>query len=165
MKWQMLKITIRNRFRRRSERSFSFIKSDHFSYKSLTTEGLCYSLRALSFTHLSMSSCTPKILVQDQHFSIAICTTCHRIGFNYNNLLAGFDKTEFTHFSRNILASNFFEFAMRFPPNGQLRTVVKTCHKDIQMAFSESEFAELKDILQQTLLMLEMEDILSESPD
>lgn len=109
-----------------------------------------------------MPPCNPKILIQDQHFSIAMCTFCHRIGFNYNNLLAGFDKADFIKFSQNILSSNFFDYAMPFPPNGQLKSVIKTCHTDIQMAFDQFQFAELQDILQQAILLLETEEILGD---
>ena len=107
-----------------------------------------------------MSSCSPKILVQEEHFCVAICTICHRIGLHYNNLLAGFDKVDFIKFSENVLSYNFFDYAMPFPPHGQLKTVIKTCHSDLQMAFDQAEFAELQDLLQEAVLLLETEEIL-----
>ena len=111
-----------------------------------------------------MAKCTPKLLTQGAHFSIAICTFCQRMGFHYNNLVAGFKKEDFIGFAKEILATSFHPFAQPFPPDGGLKTIVKTCHEDIQWAFDEDEFAELQDLLQQTVLMLEAEEILNPDP-
>ncbi|MCE7993250.1 MAG: hypothetical protein HEP71_14785 [Roseivirga sp.] len=107
-----------------------------------------------------MSRCIPKVLVQGEHFNISTCSSCKRIGFCYKNLISGFDRNDFVGFAQSIIKTPFEKFAVPFPPYGEERIVIKTCHEDIQFCFHPVEFSELKDSLQEALLLIEVESVL-----
>lgn len=107
-----------------------------------------------------MSRCIPKILVEGAYFNIASCTSCKRIGMSYKNILSGFEPDDFACFSKNIIETTFEKYAVPFPPEGDLRIVIKTCHNDIQFSFDGPEFTELQHLLQQSRLLLEVERML-----
>lgn len=107
-----------------------------------------------------MSRCTPRILVQSEHFNVTTCSTCKRIGLCYKNLVSGFDRLDFTSFAHNIIQTDFTRFAVPFPPHGEKRIVIKTCHADIQFSFDPEEFSEFRNGLQEALLLIEVENVL-----
>ncbi|GAB5523776.1 MAG: hypothetical protein Roseis2KO_16480 [Roseivirga sp.] len=107
-----------------------------------------------------MSRCIPKILVQGEYFNISTCSSCKRIGICYKNLISGFNRLDFVGFAQGIIQTPFEKFAVPFPPHGEERIVIKTCHKDIQFCFCPTEFSELKDLLQEALLLIEIESVL-----
>lgn len=107
-----------------------------------------------------MSRCIPKVLVQGEHFNITTCSSCKRIGLCYKNLVSGFNRTDFAGFARSIMETPFEKFAVPFPPHGEERIVIKTCHEDIQFCFNTTEFSELKNSIQEALLLIEVEGVL-----
>ena len=107
-----------------------------------------------------MSRCIPKVLIEGEHFNISICSSCRRIGLCYKNVLSGFDSEHFIGFAQSIILTSFEKFALPFPPHGEDRIVIKTCHEDIQFSFDHLEYEELKNALQQALLLLEAERVL-----
>ncbi|MEM9328580.1 MAG: DUF6686 family protein [Bacteroidota bacterium] len=92
-----------------------------------------------------------------------MCRHCSRVGLYYKNLLVGFEHRDFQAFSRSLLHLDFDRASILFP-NGSKHLVVDTCHEDIQFTFLKEEYEELKDLLNQALLMLEVNKYTSTSP-
>lgn len=107
-----------------------------------------------------MSQCKPVVLVSSDHFNVSMCTCCHRIGLYYNNLLAGFELEEFTMFGESVSRLRFYPNCVNFP-NGEAYIILDTCHPDIQFCFKAEEFSELKTVLTESLLMLEVHQALA----
>ncbi len=106
-----------------------------------------------------MSQCNPSVLVSSEYFNISICKCCKRIGLFYKNLLVGFDIKEFTHFCQGVANLDFYSNCVYFP-NAKPYVVIETCHPDIQFGFEATEFEELKSILDESMLMLEVHQAL-----
>ena len=104
-------------------------------------------------------NCKPEIILESEHYNVARCTTCGRIGLYYKNILLGFNPADFHAFTRSIHAVTFDKSAVDFP-DGQKHLVMNTCHKDIQFTFTREEFEEFQDLLQQAVLLLETKVIL-----
>lgn len=107
-----------------------------------------------------MSKCIPKILVQGTHINLTMCSSCKRIGLYYKNILSGFDPAQFSGFAESVINISFQKYAVPFPPQGDLRIVLKTCHEDIQFSFNSEEYIELKNSLQEAQLLIEVEKVL-----
>ena len=103
--------------------------------------------------------CEPNVLVSSDYFNISICKCCNRVGMFYKNLLVGFEVCEFTNFCKEVTQLDFYNNCVYFP-NGQTHLVVETCHQNIQFSFNESEFQELKSMLNESMLMLEVHQAL-----
>ena len=104
-------------------------------------------------------SCEPQVLVQGEDFSIAQCKGCKRIGLHYKNILAGFDQREFQCFAQGFCALSFEANCVPFPGSVE-HIVIKTCHDNIQFTFKEQEFFHMKELLQRSCMMLEVNHIL-----
>lgn len=107
-----------------------------------------------------MKQCQPEILVAGDHFNIAQCTRCKRIGLYYNNLLVAFNHEEFEGFSQIFEYMNFDKRCVQFPGDRK-HIIVDTCHPDIQFTFKRHEFEELKIALQQSLVIIQAQQILN----
>ena len=102
--------------------------------------------------------CRPVIILDGEHFNVSQCAGCQRVGLHYHNLLVGFDPEQFEVFSDSFAKIDFKASAVKFP-NGLERIIVNTCHQDIQFCFSETEFEEFRDLLQQALIILDARQI------
>ena len=106
-----------------------------------------------------MGRCNPSVLFESQDLSISTCTNCGRIGLHHKNVLCGFNRKDFRQFAQRLLAMDFYENAVCFP-GGQSHIIVGTCHQDIQFCFQVNEFNNLKCALEESLLILEVHDML-----
>lgn len=107
-----------------------------------------------------MSYCIPKILVNGKYFNVSKCKDCGRMGLYYKNLLIGFEQVDFECFASSFDDVYFEKYSSEFP-DGKQHIVINSAHKDIQFTFTREEFQELKDILAQSLLLLQTHEILS----
>lgn len=103
--------------------------------------------------NLPMKNCHPHILAQSTHFSITNCVQCKRIGLCYKNLLIGYSHKDFYYFVKNFVKIDFDQHAVYFPDESA-RIIIKTPHKDIQINLDFREFSELRDVLQESALLL-----------
>lgn len=108
-----------------------------------------------------MSQCNPNILVEGKYFNIAQCSCCKRIGLHYRNLMVGFRCQDFKAWAQSVLQVDFAQSASLFP-DGETRLILMTCHKDIQFTFTEKEFEEIRGALSQSLLLLELHELLQD---
>lgn len=104
-------------------------------------------------------TCKPIVILEGEHFNVAQCAGCKRIGLYYKNLLIGFEPKDFKAFGRSYSKINFNASAVMFP-DGFKRIVIDTCHHDIQFNFTGEEFEEFKDMLQQAIIMVEAHQII-----
>jgi len=111
-----------------------------------------------------MHSCQPNILVENDHFNIAQCNRCKRIGLYYHNLLIGFHHRDFIAWARSVLKVDFMKNACLFP-DGEMHLILNTCHQDIQFTFTEKEFQEIREGLSQALLLLEAQKLVQNGND
>lgn len=102
-----------------------------------------------------MSQCNPIVLVSSDYFNISICKCCKSVGMLYKNLLVSFEPKEFAKFCEGFSKLDFYSNCVYFP-NGKTYLVVDTAHPDIQFSFNEAEFDELKLILEESQLMMEV---------
>ena len=102
--------------------------------------------------------CRPVIVLDGEHFNVSRCAGCERIGLHYRNLLVGFDPEQFEAFSTSICNIDFKSSAVKFP-NGLEHIIVNTCHQDIQFCFTQEEFEEFQEVLQQALIILDARQI------
>ncbi|MEP3390332.1 MAG: DUF6686 family protein [Reichenbachiella sp.] len=100
-----------------------------------------------------MKKCDPNILCHGPNFSITNCACCERIGLYYKNLLIGYTHKSFSKFVENYSKIDFDDHAVYFPDESA-RIIIKTPCKDIQVNLDFQEFTELKDILQESALLL-----------
>ena len=123
-------------------------------------------LEKIIYSHLIIRiycmNCKPRIILEGETFNISECTCCQRIGLYYNNLLVGFNPQDFLAFTRSFCRIDFAASSVRFP-SGKEHIVVNTCHRDIQFNFTREEFEELKDILQQAMVLLEARQVLKQN--
>lgn len=108
-----------------------------------------------------MKKCNPKVIVEGGYYNIAQCHCCKRLGLYYKNLLVSFEFDDFIAFIDSFCAVNFDKKSVLFPGKKKL-LVINTCHKDIQFAFSKTEFEELRTSLQQAKLVLEANSLVSQ---
>ena len=106
-----------------------------------------------------MTPCQPQVLYQEHRLCIARCTHCRRISLSYFNLLAGFSPQDFDSFCHNVQSVDFEKFSTLFP-GGEPTLVLRTCHPDIQFSFNRHEFEQLKSALTESLLMLQVQQVL-----
>lgn len=103
----------------------------------------------------------PVILVEEQFINISMCQCCKRVGLHYANLLCSFRILEFRGFASSVLKTNFINHAAYFPDHTN-RIIIGTCHKDIQFCFTESEFFDFQQAMNEALLMLEVHQAMQE---
>ncbi|WP_422361434.1 DUF6686 family protein [Reichenbachiella sp.] len=106
-----------------------------------------------------MKNCDPNILSHGPNFSITNCACCRRIGLYYKNLLIGYTHKNFNKFVENYSKIDFEDHAVYFPDESA-RIIIKTPHKDIQINLDFQEFTELRGILQESKLLLEVYDLI-----
>lgn len=103
--------------------------------------------------------CKPEAIVEGKHFCISQCDGCKRFGLCYNNLMMGYNKTQFEGFASDFSKINFNKYAIIFPDQ-QERIIINTAHKDIQINLKRDEFIELQEVLQQARLILQARALL-----
>lgn len=106
-----------------------------------------------------MDSCQPTVLFNHEHFCIAQCQHCQRVGLTFQNLLLGFSQDEFISLCRTMDGINFDESSVRMP-NGQLHLIINTGHPDIQFCLSKAEFDSFHTGLLQALRRLNLYQLL-----
>ncbi|WP_139793809.1 DUF6686 family protein [Reichenbachiella faecimaris] len=106
-----------------------------------------------------MKNCDPHILSQGPHFSLTHCDRCQHIGLYYKNLLIGYSRKHFARFVENYSKINFNHHAVYFPDESA-RIIIKTPHKDIQINLDFQEFTELKNLLQESALLLKAYELI-----
>ena len=106
-----------------------------------------------------MNSCKPTILFDEEHFCIAQCQHCQRVGLTFRNLLLGFAQDEFIGLCRTIDGVNF-EQGSTLMPNGQPYLIINTGHPDIQFSLSKAEFGLFHAGLLQALRRLNLYQLL-----
>ncbi len=104
--------------------------------------------------NLFMKNCKPHFLAQGSYFSVTNCLCCRQIGLYYKNLLIGYSHKDFTKFVTNFANIDFENHSVYFPDDSA-RIIIKSPHRDIQINLDFQEFTELKDILQESALLLD----------
>ncbi|MEO9854213.1 MAG: DUF6686 family protein [Reichenbachiella sp.] len=99
-----------------------------------------------------MKKCQPHILAQGLYFNITNCARCKRISLCYKNLMISYSHQEFSHFVKNFVRIDFDRHAFFFPDEST-RIIIKSPHQDIQINLDFQEFNELKDALQESILL------------
>jgi hypothetical protein len=107
-------------------------------------------------------NCISKILIKGDFFFVAKCKEKSKICLQYNNILIKFTKDYFLSFCSVLENVEFGESAIETPKGGREIVLNTGCH-DIQFTFSYYEFEELKDLLQQTKIILDAEKVLQNS--
>ena len=107
-----------------------------------------------------MSKCEPITLYNSILLNISQCKCCERIGLFYNNILVGFELSDFLAFCRGVERLDFERHAVPFP-NGAFYVILDTCHEDIQFCFDKSQFFQLNLALGEAQLMIEVHQSLS----
>ncbi len=111
--------------------------------------------RGLLLNLTLMSKCDPVTLVEAEGLNVSLCKCCKRIGLMHKNLLVSFNLIEFTQFSSSVRNIDFHRSAICFP-DGQPYVILNTCHEDIQFCFDFAEFAQLKSVLDQADVMIQV---------
>ncbi|CAN5450550.1 hypothetical protein BH09BAC4_BH09BAC4_38510 [soil metagenome] len=106
-----------------------------------------------------MNPCKPAVLFDNDHFCIAQCHHCQRVGLTFQNLLLGFSQDEFVGLCR-IMDKADFEQCSALMPDGQLYMIVNTGHPDIQFSLSRIEFERFRAGLSQALRRMNLYQLL-----
>src|SRR5690606_7979376 len=106
-----------------------------------------------------LRNCDPVMLFNEEDLYVSKCKKCERVSLSINNLLLRFNSKEFKTLSQLILKLSFRNNSVRFP-DGELRLILNTGHKDIQCSFKAHEFAKLKSALTESLLLMNAHAIL-----
>ncbi|MCG8306637.1 MAG: hypothetical protein MI975_04540 [Cytophagales bacterium] len=106
-------------------------------------------------------NCNTKILIESDLFYIAQCHQCKKISLQYKNILVKFLPKYFYGFC-NALERIEFKTMSVLSPQGKRQIVLNTGHHDIQFTFTDCEFDELRDVLQQVKIMLDAEKLLQQ---
>jgi hypothetical protein len=103
-----------------------------------------------------------KILIKRGFFFVAKCKENSKTCLQYDNILIKFTIHYFFNFCNVLESIEFGSFSVEFPKGGR-EVVFNTGYHDIQFTFSYYDIEELKDLLQQTKIILEAEKVLKES--
>jgi len=108
-----------------------------------------------------MCQTNPKTLFHGGHYNITTCLGCRTVGLFYNNILSSFEHDQFVQFADSVSSLKFQDVCVPFP-DGQARVILKTCHRDIQFCFNYPEFVEFQVGLSESLVLLEIQDVLNQ---
>ncbi|PIB37165.1 hypothetical protein BFP72_18005 [Reichenbachiella sp. 5M10] len=106
-----------------------------------------------------MSHCKPIPLVEGANYCVSQCRGCKRFGLHYHHIMIGFDPKDFYRFCRGLARVRFEDHVILFPDQSE-RIIVQTPQPDIQLNLRRHEFELLCDVLQQSILMLEVKALI-----
>ena len=107
-----------------------------------------------------MCQIAPRTLYNAGYYNITMCKGCTYVGLLYNNVLVSFDQKQFNQFAETVIDLKFQDKAVKFP-DGQHRVILNTCPQDIQLGFTYPEFVDFQVGLTESVLMLEIEEMLN----
>ena len=103
--------------------------------------------------------CEAKTLSQRGISMVSQCLQCKTMNIWHNNLLLNFTPQQFTDFRKFINDLDFEDRSHPFP-DMQDRAVLKTPVDHINFAFTEEEWKDLKDAMDEALYMVKVFDLI-----
>lgn len=103
--------------------------------------------------------CNTRILCQTNRTTVSQCMECGMYFIWHNNVLLNFGNKEFYLFLAHIKSYVFHERAIPFP-DGEERLIMQSPANEINLAFAEDEWEDLKDLLTESAYLGNVYDIL-----
>jgi hypothetical protein len=103
--------------------------------------------------------CEAKTLSQRGDITVSQCSDCKTINIWQNNVLLNFTPQQFADFRQFIADLDFHERSHPFP-DMQQRAVLKTPVDHINLVFTEEEWENMKEALDEALHMQQIFDII-----
>ncbi|MDN3671041.1 hypothetical protein QWY93_17135 [Echinicola jeungdonensis] len=105
-----------------------------------------------------MSQCKPEIILQKDDFVLTRCTECQRVGMMFGQCMVSFEQKDFNGFCRYLEELEFEEDHKPFY-DGIDPIIVETFHTNIQLTLKEEEFYQLKGLLIEAHLQLQVQEL------
>ncbi|PVY38372.1 MULTISPECIES: DUF6686 family protein [Pontibacter] len=103
--------------------------------------------------------CDTRTLSSKNNTYISHCVGCRSVSLWHNNLIVSFTPEQFFAFSNLIRRYSFADGAMPFPDELE-RIMIRLPHKDFTMAFTEAEWVNLGEVVEEALYMRQIYEML-----
>lgn len=103
--------------------------------------------------------CNPILLKSTPTSHLSQCVECKTIFLWYNNIVINYTLSEFDTF-RQILARTSFESNSLAFPDEVERVIVRTPHASISLTFTQQEWSNLKDVMDEGRFVLQFYEMM-----
>lgn len=103
--------------------------------------------------------CDIRTLCIKNQAQVSHCVHCQTVFIWHNNLLLNFTPQDFQAFRETMNRQDFYDCCMPFP-DGEERVIIHAPSKDISFTFTKDEFADLRDAIDEALLLQQVYELI-----
>lgn len=103
--------------------------------------------------------CDIRTLCAKNQAHISHCTNCQTVYIWHNNLVLNFTPPDFQLFCETLEQQEFYDCSMMFP-DGEERVVVHSPCRDISFTFTQPEWLNMKEALQEAVLLQQVYELI-----